>query len=143
VTLMNLSRRHHLSLTHGQFAGLRALVLLLTVLPAAASAQFQWRDADGGMVYSDRPPPTSVPDNRIVRPAPGSAGRTPLVQPTSAAALSPPGATSAAAPAVAGNAVFRRRPQTVRTRRSRFRRRPASRCEAQGTRTGTCRAEAA
>lgn len=42
----------------------------LAVLPAPAVAQYQWRDAEGRMVFSDQPPPTSVPPSRILRADP-------------------------------------------------------------------------
>ncbi|MCP5264605.1 MAG: DUF4124 domain-containing protein [Burkholderiaceae bacterium] len=34
---------------------------------ATAMAQFQWRDGRGRMVFSDQPPPPSVPASRIIR----------------------------------------------------------------------------
>lgn len=48
---------------------LRHLVLALIVacLPGMASAQFQWRDARGQMVFSDQPPPPNTPPSRILR----------------------------------------------------------------------------
>jgi hypothetical protein len=57
--------------------------LLLAALSAAAlacampaSAQWAWRDAAGKMVYSDQPPPKSVPARDIVRqPAAAPVGR--------------------------------------------------------------------
>ncbi|CAG2144032.1 DUF4124 domain-containing protein [Cupriavidus numazuensis] len=59
---------------------LSLLAAALAAVPAVASAQWQWRDANGRMVYSDVPPPPSV--TRIVR-APGqSAGE---YKPTEAA----------------------------------------------------------
>jgi hypothetical protein len=50
------------------------LSLFLLALAAApdASAQFQWRDANGRMVYSDMPPPASVAPASVLR-APGKA----------------------------------------------------------------------
>lgn len=47
---------------------------LLLALPALAGT-WQWRDASGRMVYSDQPPPSSVPASQILRaPAPGATG---------------------------------------------------------------------
>lgn len=49
-----------------------ALCLLATclLLPATAFPQWQWRDGNGRMVYSDVPPPPGVPDGSILK-APG------------------------------------------------------------------------
>jgi len=56
------------------------LPLLLVALAAAphASAQFVWRDANGRMVYSDMPPPASVPPSAVQR---APARQTPAVVP--------------------------------------------------------------
>ena len=44
---------------------------LLTSVTTTSSAQWQWKDDNGRMVYSDRPPPTSVLPSQMVRvPAP-------------------------------------------------------------------------
>ena len=77
------------------------LPLLLLALAAAphASAQHQWRDANGRMVYSDMPPPASVAPSSVLRaparPAPadgpGGSGATASAPPTSLNAA-PPGA---------------------------------------------------
>lgn len=46
--------------------------IVLVALPLTAFAQWQWLDKDGRKVFSDRPPPTDVPDQRILR-RPGAA----------------------------------------------------------------------
>jgi hypothetical protein len=46
------------------------LLLLALVVAPDASAQFKWRDANGRMVYSDQPPPTSIPPDAVLQ-APG------------------------------------------------------------------------
>lgn len=46
-------------------ATLLALLLAAAVSPAAA--QWAWKDDNGRIVYSDRPPPTSVKPDQIVR----------------------------------------------------------------------------
>lgn len=67
--------------------GLAALALLAGSI-AATAAPWQWRDADGRMVYSDRAPPAEVRASQILRspdvaaqpagmPAPAAAGPTP------------------------------------------------------------------
>jgi hypothetical protein len=48
------------------------LALLTMSLPASAVAQYVWLDEKGGKHYSDVPPPTSIPNNRILK-APGAA----------------------------------------------------------------------
>ena len=42
-----------------------SLVALASVLPAVA--QYQWIDANGRKVYSDQPPPASVPATKVVQ----------------------------------------------------------------------------
>lgn len=75
---------------------LRSALSVLACLALAsppALAQWSWRDADGRIVVSDRPPPPSVPERNIVqRPpaaAPSPASR---VAPASARPASGPGA---------------------------------------------------
>jgi hypothetical protein len=46
------------------------LLLLALVVAPDVSAQFKWRDANGRMVYSDQPPPTSIPPDAVLQ-APG------------------------------------------------------------------------
>lgn len=52
-----------------------AVALAACVLPA--HAQYQWRDANGRMVFSDQPPPPSVKPENVLRsdPMPSAAGR--------------------------------------------------------------------
>lgn len=52
------------------------LTAALTGLCAQASAQWQWIDKDGHKVFSDRAPPTEIPDKNILK-RPGN--RVPLV----------------------------------------------------------------
>ena len=40
---------------------------LLMVAAASAAAQFVWIDASGIRQYSDRPPPASIPKNKILK----------------------------------------------------------------------------
>jgi len=50
-----------------------ALYLLITAslaIPGTAFSQWQWKDANGRTVYSDVPPPPSIPDRAILA-APG------------------------------------------------------------------------
>lgn len=48
-----------------------ALAAFLALLCASAAAQYAWIDEHGVRQYSDRPPPASVPKQRILK-APGS-----------------------------------------------------------------------
>ncbi|MEX8492607.1 DUF4124 domain-containing protein [Sphaerotilus sp.] len=76
---------------------LRGVLLALTVLALAlpCAAQWKWRDAQGRVQYSDRPPPNDVRDRDILaRPAAGSAAQRPA-SPASASTGAPPGAASA------------------------------------------------
>jgi hypothetical protein len=83
------------------------LPLLLLTLAASpdASAQFQWRDANGRMVYSDMPPPASVAPDAVIRaparPAPAGGAGGSAESPTAAGAdaAQPERAAPAAAPA--------------------------------------------
>lgn len=70
------------------------LPLLLVALAAAplAHAQYKWKDANGRMVYSDMPPPTSVAPSAVLQ-APA--------RPTPATDSGGSGATAKAAPAPA------------------------------------------
>lgn len=52
---------------------LRVLFLAATLLPALASAQWQWIDNDGRKVFSDRAPPAEIPARNILRQPGGKA----------------------------------------------------------------------
>jgi hypothetical protein len=57
--------RRHLPLRH-----LLPLILVALVVAPDASAQYKWRDENGRLVYSDQPPPTSIPHDAVLQ-APG------------------------------------------------------------------------
>ncbi len=64
------------------------LALLMATLALPAAAQWKWRDAQGRVTVSDRPPPREVPDRDILsRPA----SATPAPQPTAEPASAPAG----------------------------------------------------
>jgi len=48
-------------------ARLMMLALLSLALSTPALAQWKWRDAQGQVLYSDRPPPQSVPEKDILQ----------------------------------------------------------------------------
>ncbi len=91
---------------------LRVLLLgCAFAMPLAASAQWQWVDKDGRKVYSDQPPPASVPEKSIVwhgsqnqtsratfTPQPPSAAIPDASAATGTAAATPPGGGAANAP---------------------------------------------
>ncbi|KQP14730.1 DUF4124 domain-containing protein [Pseudorhodoferax sp. Leaf267] len=74
------------------------LLLLVAGLALAlpAAAQWQWRDQNDKLVFSDRPPPSDVPESRILR-RPGALRPAPAA---AAASVAPPPA--AAVPRLAG-----------------------------------------
>jgi len=75
------------------------LLLVLGSASTLATAQWQWQDKDGRMVFSDRAPPATVPDKAIVK-RPGATQLAPVVRADDAAgsgAAALPVATSSAA----------------------------------------------
>lgn len=96
------------------------------MLSSPAAAQWKWRDAQGRVQYSDRPPPTTVPDRDILaRPAAARTTGTGIVSSPSVAGASGPvsGSTTSAVPAPAAASAptageTRRRAQEDATRRA-------------------------
>lgn len=74
----------------------QALGCLLVLAATGVQAQWQWRDADGRMQLSDRPPPSNVPDKDIIRRPAGA--RTPGAPSVQVNDASKPAAPVAAAP---------------------------------------------
>ncbi|HNI76763.1 MULTISPECIES: DUF4124 domain-containing protein [Burkholderiales] len=73
------------------------LLAALCLASASAMAQWQWIDKDGRKIFSDRPPPTDVPDSKVLKqPRMGAAVAAPVV-----AASEPASAPAAAASAAA------------------------------------------
>ncbi|HVZ44950.1 MAG TPA: DUF4124 domain-containing protein [Ramlibacter sp.] len=72
------------------------------VLPAVATAQWQWIDKSGHKVFSDQPPPVDIPASNILR-QPGKSASS-LSQPPAAAA-------PAAAPTPVANAASQSAPK--------------------------------
>ena len=54
-----------------------SLVALMASMPSQAGVQWKWRDANGVMQYTDRPPPAGTPDSQILSRPLGA--RTPKV----------------------------------------------------------------
>lgn len=73
-------------------APMRTVVTLLlmaaTALPLPSVAQWMWRDANGKPVYSDRPPPPDVPEQRVLQ-RPSTAPRSPQPPADPAASAAP------------------------------------------------------
>ena len=74
----------------------------LCLMPLAASAQWQWIDNGGRKVFSDQPPPDTIPEKNILRRAGGAPAPrsptfpTPTDAPTAAASAPRIGANQAA-----------------------------------------------
>lgn len=84
--------------------------LLLTVaalLPPPALAQWQWLDANGRRVFSDRPPPPEVPPQRILRQPQAAMPAAPLPPSTETSAVPSAPPAPSAEPARAGASVPR------------------------------------
>ena len=75
------------------------LLLVASLLPLAASAQWQWLDSAGKKVFSDRPPPAEIPDKNIIR-QPRVGARSEAAAPVAAAASA--AAKLASAPKLSG-----------------------------------------
>ena len=74
--------------------GLLLTVAMLASLPSTAQAQWKWRDKDGQINISDRPPPHEVAEKDILaRPQPQPQSRRNVTAPAAASAAS--GAASA------------------------------------------------
>lgn len=67
LTLLTITRRATLMVV-------RAVTLVFALVHGSsiAHAQYVWRDANGTQHWSDRPPPTAVPANRLLK-SPGTA----------------------------------------------------------------------
>jgi Domain of unknown function (DUF4124) len=80
-----------------------ASALLICLLPLA-QAQWSWKDKDGRRVFSDQPPPTSVPEKDILKRPVGA--RAPAVGDVAAASTpsstTSTTATTASAPKISG-----------------------------------------
>jgi len=81
------------------------LLVALAGLCAAplAQAQWKWRDADGHIQFSDRPPPASVPDKDILQ-QPSQSTRVTVQNVNDARAAAASAASTAAAAASSANA---------------------------------------
>ena len=84
-------------------ATLAALACLCQAATAQTDSQWQWRDGNGRMVYSDVPPPPSVPAASVIK-APGRfAGSLRPIEPggSPAAGAGPAGVVAGTQPAPA------------------------------------------
>lgn len=82
-------------------AALLALAGLSCAMPAAA-AEWKWRDSAGRIVYSDRPPPASVPDRAILKSPKGLSAQPVPPSPVSPSLVPGPAATVPAVAAASG-----------------------------------------
>lgn len=77
------------------------LLAALCLTSASAMAQWQWIDKDGRKIFSDRPPPSDVPDSKVLKqPRMGAATLAPA--PVAAASESASAPTAPASSAAAG-----------------------------------------
>lgn len=84
-----MSTTHHY---RNLLPALLALALLASFVPVA-QAQWQWRDETGRRVFSDRPPPQSVPESAILS-KPASVRRAPATEAPAPASPASTGSTS-------------------------------------------------
>lgn len=81
---------------------LRVLLLgALWAISITASAQWQWLEADGRKVFSDRPPPSEVPAKNILK-QPGPRGLPVQAPPAQADVPAAAASAAASAPRIAG-----------------------------------------
>lgn len=78
-----------------------AFLALVCCAPLLASAQWLWLDKDGKKVFSDRPPPSDIAPNRILK-EPGARGKPVDTAPVAAAPATAAPAATAALPAASG-----------------------------------------
>jgi hypothetical protein len=114
------------------FALVLASLALLAALPA--DAQWKWRDKDGRITVSDRPPPREVPEKDILGRPNTAAQRAQ----SAAAAAAPPTSTAAAAPASAPMTALERE---VQARRRAAEEERAAKAKAEEERNAARRAE--
>ena len=76
----------------------RTLILAIAggAFSATALAQWQWIDKDGRKVYSDRSPPSDIPEKNILKMPRGAKGKSVEVTPVDDPAAAPTAAASAA-----------------------------------------------
>lgn len=123
---------------HPSLLFLSALVVLAAASPSV-HAQYKWRDANGRMVYSDLPPPTSVAPRDVlqapVRPTPiaAAAGSSEAASAGSAAAGAPTATPQKAETGVKGTGGAA---SSVAEREEAFRKRRQERLEAEARSAG-------
>jgi hypothetical protein len=99
------------------------VALVASAYVGGATAQWAWKEDNGRVVYSDRPPPATVRQSQILRQPPGSAP----VAPSSA----PAGAPSEAERQAADARQVPTGPKTLAERDMEFRKRQQERAEAE------------
>jgi|GEM_PF-153174 len=83
---LNVMRMIHLAL------------VLACAAPIHANAQWKWRDAQGGIHYSDQPPPAQIPARDILRAGNGSPLSAPMPTTEAGHRLPPPSASTHSKP---------------------------------------------
>jgi type IV secretory pathway VirB10-like protein len=75
-----------------------ASALLVCLLPLA-HAQWSWKDKDGRRIFSDQPPPSTVPEKDVLKRPPGARANAPAATSEAPVAAAAPAANAASAPA--------------------------------------------
>ena len=78
------------------------LVALACLAPVLAAAQWQWIDKDGRKVFSDRPPPSDIPANKVLKQPSAAAPAAETATATGSATGAAGGAPASTAAATAG-----------------------------------------
>jgi acyl-CoA reductase-like NAD-dependent aldehyde dehydrogenase len=93
----------------------RILLAVLVSYAALAQAQYQWKDKNGSMVFSDQPPPSDTPPANIIKqpyppkPAANTASSAPAAEADKAKPAAPAAKKDAPKTAAEQDAEFRKR----------------------------------
>jgi hypothetical protein len=90
---------------------LAGVALALTLSTPVAFAQWAWMDADGRKVFSDRPPPSDVPDARILTSPASKSGGAALGKPTPPPSSPDPSASGSPKPDAAAKQLEEKKKQ--------------------------------
>ncbi len=95
---------------HRTLALTALLMAALATSSTFAQTQWKWRDAQGRLQFSDRPPPQGTPDKDILVRPPGAKGQVQIID------LNAPPPAKATAPAAAASSAEDRRKAQEKTR---------------------------
>ncbi len=115
--------RHRIFAVFGLFAA-------SLLLAGTASAQlYQWRDANGRVVYSDAPPPPNIPAGSIVKSPKGRGSQAPTPAPAPAAAADSGKAGATAAAGATNTSAKTSGPKTTAEREAEYKKRQTESAE--------------